>query len=272
MKEKKVYVPPSETHISGNNRERNRLLEVFRSGFNEADDSTRKRVLSLINRTGDRRMIPFFKELLESNDFSVRAYSAGALARLGDISGKGVLKSALRTGSVYLRLYAAQSLTHLNDYSGIDVLKDALNSKEWNVRLMGAEAVGYSNDSSLIDLLKKLSAGDPYNSVRASASAAILRLGDSSIIPTLHRFLDDVDTAVQNIAAEALAEHCDRTALKFFRKEFNLDDTYIKLHSARYMWMLGEDSVKAFMEKSLEDEDPFIRVYAAESLMIRRCR
>lgn len=132
--------------------------------------------------------------------------AADALLEMG-VEIAPVLRAAMRNPAPHTRMVAAHVAGVGTFVHALPELRELIDSDpDLTVRVEAAEALGLIGRDSEVDLLARHTAvGEPTDLRRASARA-LGRVGSPNAVPALLELLDDSDTRLAELAAQALVQ------------------------------------------------------------------
>jgi len=186
---------------------------------------------------GDTRAIPLLAGLLKDTHEDVLLSAASALTRFKDFPAPPELMAALAY-SDSIQMHAAEALVLSNDPRGIDALIAAMATHPVAIYVLGQ-----SRDPRVVPaLINFLQTPTNKSAGRASAAAALGRLGDPRAVDPLIASLNEDNGAVTTASIVALGQLKDKRAIE-------------PLKQAYARWSAGQrenaDSVKAFIVQAL---------------------
>ena len=227
-----------------------------------------KSLIPALGATKNPEAITPLTELLKSPTHEVRSYAADGLGLLGDAQAIPLLAGLLKDTHEDVRLSAASALTHFKDFPAPPELIAALTYSD-TVQWHAAKALVLSNDPNGIDALIAAMATHPVaiyflaesrdprvvpalsaflqtptnkSADRASAAAALGRLGDLRAVDPLIASLNEDNGAITMASSGALGQLKDKRAIE-------------PLKEAYARWSTGQrenaDSVKGFIVQAL---------------------
>ncbi|MBO8183283.1 MAG: HEAT repeat domain-containing protein [Archaeoglobus sp.] len=202
---------------------------------------------------------------------------------------KGLIK-ALKDGDSYTRWRAAIALKNIGDCSALPHLIELLSDNNDYVRLRAVEAIGALNGECAMNFLIT-ALNDRNEHVRRAAIEELVKLGKKPI-PELLNLLKRGNQQIRKAAAVVLdrigwepedleeeiyyhiAKEEWEVILRFGRKALNILTNFLKeksdglrLKVAEILGEIGEAEAIPYLKKLLNDQNKFIRLKAAESLV-----
>ena len=147
-----------------------------------------------------------------------------------------------------VRVLCAKAISNLKDHSSVHALMYCLNNKDehYKVRLSCADALGRLGDRYAVTSLMSVASDESEKSVyvRESATTALGLIGDMRAVDSLVKILETKTGIID----------------KF---------TYLKEKAVEALCRLNPNDSRAFkaLKKSLQDENPQVRINAIEALM-----
>ncbi len=151
-------------------------LTAVWSALQSGDPQVRAAATRLAERLNDERLFDAVVNLLRDQDPVVRATAAGAILR-GHPDAAEVLRASLLGADPHARAIAIDALARKIKGDAAPDLRPALADPDPIVRSAAADAVGSVGDRDSLPTLLRLAAEDPSGPVRASALAALGKLG-----------------------------------------------------------------------------------------------
>ena len=187
-------------------------------------DSLRYIAAQILGQLGDRRAIPFLKELLRADNRYVREQAVRALGQLDDPRLHATLASVLAGDSVPdVRGAAAWSLGNHRDTTAVPSLVHALR--------------------------------DTVPLVRRQALAALQFLWTSAAEAAALDALRDRDDNVRYIAAQLLGHHRTHRALDALCLALTDDNIWVRAESARTLGRIGDTTAVAPLERMFAERE-----------------
>lgn len=204
---------------------------------------------------------PRLSTLLSDSNPDVRAAAAIAMKSMNYSAPSSMVATGLKDPDSRVRAGAAQNLGNSGKEDAISIIVPGLSDLNPSVRANAATSLGDTkNDKAIPYLVKAL--GDRTDSVGLSASAALSKIGPSSV-PQIVDKLEASETRVQ--------KHCIRALAGMGDTNVDLLSEYSKRPELREIsiWGLGETkSQKAFpaIFDGFSDNDEKIQLTAAEAM------
>lgn len=178
----------------------------------------------ILGQIGDRRAVPFLKELIHAPNRYVREQAVRALGQLDDPRQVTTLKQVLTDDPVAdVRSAAAWSMGNLRDTSAVAPLVQALT--------------------------------DTVALVRQNALAAVQYLWTPTAEGTTIAALRDPDATVRYIAAQMLGHHRTTSALNQLCLALLDDSIGVRTESARALGLIGDTTAVGPLERLLSERD-----------------
>lgn len=205
-----------------------KLVEIGRSAVKPliarataGSDSLQYISAQILGQIGDRRAIPFLRQLSQSSNLHVRQKAVLALGMMDDVSLlKPLLQILASDPDTTIRRTAAYSVGNLRDTSAVAPLIEAL--------------------------------ADPSAVVRKHVLAALNRLWTSAARKATIKALQDADGTVRYIAAQMLGNHRAHQGVEPLRAALRDPNVWVRTEAARALGLIGDDSVVEDLENLLQ--------------------
>jgi len=180
------------------------------------------------------------------------------------------LRRELKDEDNHVRARAVTALGHLHDPAMVPLIEEALTDSDPRVRAQAAHALGEIGGPSVLDPLKS-ALEDSRGVVRKEAVDALAGLDDPEAVRILENtLLYDKDLSVRILAARALSHSSADGAIKALRNALPAslsEDIYsISIELTNLLNQHQADSGTAIVRETLKNEDPLIRLHAADVL------
>lgn len=167
-----------------------------------------------------------------------------------------------------IRARAAEVVGLIRDQDRIEELaRVRVTDKDTLVRARAAWALGQIGDTSVIPRLRELrETADP--SAQLYLDEALFRLGEEAARARLREALDTKDLAIQLRAAKILAELGDEAAIPVLKRQLkSANRESVILEYQGYLAKLGSEEARGALVAALKNDDPILRIQAAEALL-----
>jgi HEAT repeat protein len=219
-------------------------------------------------RLGDPGAVPLLVERLRDRDPAVRREGIRALGELRAVETVGDIAEAIEAMGGWGNLLLVMALIRMGPASArrIGVLLAASKSPAMTKALLQVTGrLGIATDPAMIRTL----AGHPDPEIRVEAVrvlGAIVPDGQTSSICLAA--MDDPEWPVRALAAWSLGRVGDERAIARLARAMGDPAYWVRQHAAEAMATLGERGAAA-LQRALEDENPFVRDMAAQTLFMR---
>ena len=141
------------------------------------------------------------------------------------------------------------------------------------VKLNAALALGMKGDRAGVpvftEIIFDVADKNVSRQMRIAAANMLKDLKEKTSIKTFLKLIPDIDADIRNIALTALSvliEKNDKSSIPVLKETLSWSNNVIRVYSLKALGKVGDDSVKADLRKAYRDEDPKIRMAAAEAL------
>jgi HEAT repeat protein len=273
-----------------------RVVKPLIDALRDSDANVRSAVVEALGRLRDARAIDPLIVTLKDKESRVRSSAIEALTRIGDAKAVPAIAKCLKDPAWDVRIAATQALGKLKDASVVDPLVDCLKDKDRDLRQAAANALGSIGHPRAIPALVQ-SLTDEQESVRSSANVALRKIDAEwetsplvkMAIPSLHEAARSSVYWVRQSAVTVLArlnpdqpatqlEHettlpCRGTSSSDRFQAYDalitlgrLEDRDFRQAAAEALGRLGDRRATKQLFQSLDDQDEWVRVAAANSL------
>ena len=216
-----------------------KALNILEQALSSEDGPTRSIAAEMVASSNQRQLMHKVMALLEDEYIAIRFAAAIAIGDTKYKPAEEALKKMFKDSNPNAQIAAAYALTKLGNYKFRTVVINAINSSD--------------------------------QTVRANAALLIGKLGDKADLKLLYAAINDVKSSdkVRMQAVESIAMLGDE---KIYKKLWALfvskyvDDRVI---GVRAMGMLNTPDALNSIFTKLKDEDPWVRLTAAEQLAIK---
>ncbi len=228
--------------------------------------SAQKEVIKALVRYGPR-IGELLIEQLNIRDFEARQAAIGALERIGEVRAVPALIRILNEeDNEELIISTANALTKIGDRQGFEALVNFLGHPNSAVRQAIIAALNALNHPKMAEkaliLLK-----NPNPLVRESAIKIIGYVGYSNSPVLLKQCCLDEDENVRQAAVESLPNFkVDSLTLSLLADLLNKDTPRIRCSVIRSLGEIEIPAVIPLLQKSLDDEDAWVRYFAVRAL------
>ncbi len=250
----------------------------------------RQGITRALGGLGDKRAVKPVIAMLKDKNWGTRCRAAEALGKLGDKRAVEPLIAAIKDEDEQVRTAAAMSLGQLGGKDAIRPLITALNDKDARARKAAGEALKglkpkFDNDEDRAKFLavtgqcdkavklgkvsfKPLLAAleSPDDKTRASAAAALGKLGDKRAVMPLLKLLGDREAKVSNASVKSLGKLRDKRAIPPLMELLKDKDWFMRCAAANALGKLGDKRAVGPLADALKDTDPRVRLAAVEAL------
>lgn len=177
----------------------------------EAMPQARGSLIEALSRTRSKLAVPPLMALLDDQDFATKARAADALGKLGAREAVDKLRPLLDDKQQFsVRFSAAEALGRLGDASGAEFLRRTLETNATNpaaslLRVQAAAALALIGpDTGWMDTARAL-LNDQDSHVRVLAAQAMAPYDNATAKASLDVLLNDANPAIRQLAAQVLA-------------------------------------------------------------------
>lgn len=219
-------------------------------------------------RIGDTGAVPLLVERLRDRDPAVRREAIRALGELRAVEAVGDIAEAIEALSEWGNLLLVMALIRMGPESAsrIGVLLGVSKSPAMTKALLQVTSrLGVAADPAMIRTL----AAHPDPEVRVEAVrvlGAVVPDGETSSVCLVA--MDDPEWPVRALAAWSLGRVGDERAIARLARAMGDPAYWVRYHVAVAMGALGERG-EAALRRGLNDENPFVRDMAAQTLFMR---
>jgi len=204
---------------------------------------------------------------LADKQWRFRANAIEVVSSSASVSLMPMVVELLRDESVPVRFAAALAVGDIRYRPAAGALKALLKDKDPNVRIAGAYALVRLGRKGHLGLISQALTGTDQT-VRANAAMLLGKLGDKRALASLYQVMRSPDSAdaVVYQAAESIAMLGDETIYpKLWTRLISkfLDD---RIMGVRAMAALGSFEAREAIVTMLDDDEPEVRLVAAERL------
>lgn len=187
------------------------------------------RAMWLLEATGDRRAIPYFIERLSDENDEVKIRAMWAIEKLKSEEGGQEIAGLLIDESTKIKIEAIKTLVNLKMKEGIDGVIKGISDKDETVRIYSLWALEKFREPISYPLITECLA-DISEKVREYAARLIEQIKDPIFYPVLEVFIEDTS--------------------------YPLD---ARLSAISLLGKIGDETVKDFILKLMENDEPAIR-------------
>jgi HEAT repeat protein len=228
-------------------------------------EEDQKRLSLVMSEDRDLSVLSALLETL-ADDRMERAFSR-------DLASRIVLKAPesmdlLRTIAVLVRrgrLVLAAEPTAIPVWAG-RLWPDLLRDSDPMIRAGAAKCVGLTSQRTTSPRIIELLARDPVDHVRASAAAALGRLGGDEAVEALIRALSDREAVVRASAVVALGRLGDVKAVGALIRALSDRAPWVRAHTAETLGRLGDVKAVEALIRALSDREGRVRASSAAAL------
>ena len=208
------------------------------------------------------------KKLLADTDETVRAVAARALARMGTSGAAWALAGILDDPSGLTRLRVAENLARVGPLA-VEPLVQTLSTQKRQASTMAAQVLGNLRAAQARPALRwAVLHGEDVN-LRAQATLALGKIGNTEDVPTLRALCEDEEWPVRAQAASSLGMIGEISSIPTLQKLMSDWEWWVRLNAARALANMGSAGEHALVEV-LEGPDRYARDQAAATLEARR--
>jgi len=239
-----------------------RAIKPLLAAVGDRDPNIRVAAVDALHGVSDPDVVASLINALKDPSKNVRAVAAAALGKAGDATAVEPLLGVLTDEDWAVRKAAGDALAHLRDKRAVEPIIALINDLDQDVRETAVQALGEIRDRSAVECLVGALV-DPQLSVRTLAADALRKIDPRwekleqalSAIPRLRVALRSNDYGVRQAASEVLGK-LDKSHIAAPQ----LDGTDATPIRVRQQVALG------VLRKALSDQDPILRLAAAEAL------
>jgi HEAT repeat protein len=237
------------------------------------DDNQNNRLRAILRRVNEGRpVVESLILILKNKDEEIKRRAVEAIDRLEDISGNPLMV-AINDNDPFIRAVAARNLGKLGWMDAILPLLDhACEDKDAFVQGTASEAItrmGMHPDLKMPvadALIRALT--DDSTGIRLKSAEILGNLGAAVAVPHLVNLFRDRDSAVQNSAAEALAE-IGKAAFPALAQAASDPDPRTRRGSLTALAEFGKKG-ETYLNEALNDNNPDIREHAKKILYAQK--
>jgi sialidase-1 len=246
-------------------------LEVLREGVRSDEfwpSIHAAEALTLAGHADEVRELLAPKLIAETDD-QKKCGLARELVRAGDRSKASVMLEIIAGDDPYGHVHAAESLYKVREIGdGVAIRGAMAQTANAKLRLMAAGALARCGNPAAMDLLRE-SIRDKDPELRKITAWLLARLGDDSDIPALRDALKRADTdPVRCYFENALATLGDNEGLKALARSLNHEDPAVRVYAATFAGDARATSVGPDLIKLLDDPTLDVRIRAAQSILV----
>lgn len=258
----------------------------------DLNSPSRRDVINSLGQLGDSRAIGPLLAAVNDTDPNIRVAAVDALNGVRDMEVIAGLIGALKDAVSYVRAVAAAGLGKAGDPSAVEPLMAVLTDDDWEVRKAASDALGRLRDKRAAVPLSSL-LNDTDQDVREAAVNALGEIRDRSAVEALVKSLTDLQLSVRNLAAGALRKidaqweklEEAQAAVPMLRIALRSSDYWVRQAATEVLGKLDKEFTSApqpgetdsvilvrqqvalgILVKALQDENPILRLAAAEAL------
>jgi len=170
-----------------------------------------------------------------------------------------LLKTQSRSPDPIVRANCIEALQMSRDPRALDVIEQGLHDEQWVVRFAAAMASGKRQAHAVLPTLETMATSDPDSSVRVAAIYALKRMGRTSHMNDLPRYLSSRDPAVRANTAYVLGMLGDPSAIPLLESARNDPDIRVRTELTSALARLGDTEAQQIVagwavNKFAEDE------------------
>ncbi len=253
----------------------------------------RREAVDSLGKLGDSRAIRPLMAALSDPDPNIRVAAVDALSWVSDPEVVATLIQSLKDPTKYVRAGAASTLGKAGDLSAVEPLLALLRDDDWATRKAASEALARLRDKRAVEPMVAL-VNDPDQDVREAVVHALGEIRDRSAVECLIRALVDPQLSVRNLASGALCKidpYWERSeqaqaAIPRLKVALRSNDYWVRQAASEALGKLDKSYIPApqlegtdttamrargmvalgMLVKRLKDQDPILRLAAAEAL------
>jgi HEAT repeat protein len=205
---------------------------------------------------------------LQQSDPTIRWYALRAAVRLRDPALLDAVRPTARSPDRYEQALALDLLANTDPSLAREELLEALASPYRAIRLRGIQGLARLRDPTLVDRFDRVLTNDPDPDLRLFAVRALLECGTDSVIPLLHRGLDDKVDAVREESVKALVQLGDHGVRAVVRRRIAEDTAPDeRAFALRLAGHIPDPALLNDVAPFLADPNPEVRAAAAGAVL-----
>jgi HEAT repeat protein len=182
-----------------------------------------------------------------------------ALQSAAYVKAVALLKTQSRSPDPIVRANCIEALQMSRDPRAVDVIEQGLHDDQWVVRFAAAMASGKRQAHSVLPTLETMAATDPDSSVRAASIYALNRMGRTSHMNDIPRYLASKDPGVRANTAYVLGMLGNPSAIELLQAYKNDPDIRVRTEITCALARLGDVEAQQIVagwavNKMAEDE------------------
>jgi len=282
-------------------------ITIIKNSFTDANPYMRNHAIEVALSTGQKQMISEIIQKLDDDSAAVRFTAAVAIGDMDCKTCQDLLAKTLRDKDENVGIAAAYSLTKLGDKSHYQRIRDAAVSANGTLRanaLLLLGKLGNPDDVHLLySALKDLDAQDKVHlqAVDSLAMMKDVKIYKSKLWPLLiSKYADDRVMGIRGMGALATKESIDaiektlnnddilevrliaaeelgrlgntkglEEVVRYFQTHPNLNESTMATGTAiAAIGKIKSEILTGYLAKSLESQSPYIRLVAAQSILL----
>ncbi len=224
----------------------------------------RARAAENLGYFGGERSVLHLGRLLADSDETVRAVAARALARIGTPEAAKILAKTLDDPSELTRLRMAENLERIGPLA-IEPLVEILKNGKTQAQILAARVLGNFRAAEARPALREAMLGGSLADIRAQATLALGKIGDSEDIPALLQASTDELWPVRAQVANSLGMIGELSTIPTLQRLAVDKEWWVRMNASRALAKMGPAGERA-LARLLESEDRFARDRAAAAL------
>jgi HEAT repeat protein len=221
----------------------------------EEEGHLRQKAALAIGEIGSENFIDDLISCLKDADSDLRSHIAEALKQIDPGKATLALRRVLRSDDFRLRQYAVEVLTHIASSEAIELLLTASQDENRSVRKTVAKSL------HSVFLFSDVTSDEDGND-SSIIEAANRKLAVKSLIAALQ----DEDEEVRALAAGALTNYHDQSAIPYLQAALHDGSEDVRASAARTLGFLGSKESVGPLLRTLVDEFSEVRAAAADAL------
>lgn len=240
-------------------------FQTLISLLNEEDPHVKERAISIIERTGDAKFIPYLQAMINDEDPDVCECVGLALKTLKTKKNRKnnvnqLSKSKIKNNN---KKQPINGLGNISSDEALDILIEALSENDPDIRNRAAKALGEINDPIAVPhLINALN--DENASVQWRVLEALAKIKEPAVLPLIGA-LSDEDPDIRSGAACALGEIGDNRAIMPLVKNLKDENPKSRWKTVLSLIKFGEQSVNPLIEV-LKEDNIMVKKKAIEAL------
>lgn len=247
----------------GNPKAVESLVLALGQAHEDNDLPLEKAVFEALKKIGDAAIEPIIKVLGNESDRSIPLAAGYALVKIGEPAVESLLR-AMKDKNWRIRGVAMGALAEIGSPGAVDPIIEALNDSDWRVQKIACDCLGEMKNEKVVEPLIQ-AMDNPHPDVNATASEAIVKIGEPAVEPLIKALKDEKRRFRRNFA-RALGEIGDARAFEPMIELLKGKDKGMRCEAAEALGKMGDARAVNPLIHTLKDKKGSVRYSASTAL------